>query len=507
MKYLTPFFFVMLLILIGLGQPRSAAVAQGSVVVISDDSFFSSDWQIYKVESVGGTSHTFQQAPTGGNPDAFRSMTHTLPPQPPDVLAKILVTHLYLGDSYDPGLQGAISHIDYAEDGKMLSLPWPDAHSITYFALVQDNRLFLSNDFITFIGNTTWQSDMLTNLTASDFAADDGSEDQPDFSASGGVIQFGYARFNTRTETLPPVPSNQDLVYEHGLDNWTVSIFSEGAPPSNAAPVAVDDWVVVSAESLTEIHVLENDSDRDGDNLSISGFSDALYGKLGIPPGADDKFFWYTHYGSDSYTDAFRYTVTDGELTDTADVTILLDCHCTTTCLSASLKAPEDDSLINRFLSGSFSLLTPAPVLTQTDNIDLPLMYRVRDEVMKPTPHGSRYVDMYYHTTPEIVTILLVDSDPLRIEAVTTVELWQDNLRNLLDGDGMAIISQAQVDAIKNFLTNLSAAASPELQQLIADELARLGPLDDYVGMTVKEAKSQAIGDPTIYLPIVLKPQ
>ena len=133
-------------------------------------------------------------------------------------------------------------------------------------------------------------------------------------------------------------------------------------------------------------------------------------------------------------------------------------------------------------------------------------MFRVRDEVMKPTPHGRRYVDMYYNTTPEILKVLLVDSDPLRTEAVTTVELWQDNLRNLLDGDGMAIITQAQVDAIKSFLTNLSAAASPELQQLIADELARLGPLDDYVGMTVKEAKSKAIGDPTIYLPIVFKP-
>ena len=81
----------------------------------------------------------------------------------------------------------------------------------------------------------------------------------------------------------------------------------------------------------------------------------------------------------------------------------------------------------------------------------------------------------------------------------------QDNLRNLVDGDGLVIISQAQVDAIKSFLTNLSAASSPELQQLIAAELARLGPLDDYVGMTVQEAKSKAIGDPTVYLPIVLK--
>ena len=85
------------------------------------------------------------------------------------------------------------------------------------------------------------------------------------------------------------------------------------------------------------------------------------------------------------------------------------------------------------------------------------------------------------------------------------VELWQNNLYSLVDGDGSAIITQAQVDAIKTFLTNLSAAGSAELQQLIADELARLGPLDDYVGLTVKEAKSKAIGDPITYLPLIVK--
>ncbi len=505
MKQLTPFFFVLLLILIGLGLPQPAAVAQGSVTIISDGTFNDEDWSIFKVVSVGGTSHTVQQALTGGNPDTFRSMTHTLPPQPPNVRAEIEVTHLYLGGSYDPGLQGAIDHIDYAEDGKMLSLPWPDAHSITFLALVQANRLFLSNDFIGFIGNTTWQSDALTNLTANDFTADDGSGDPPDFSASGGVIQFGYTRSNTRTETLPPVPPDQDLVYEHGLDNWTVTIFSEGAPPSNTPPVAINDLAVVKTfpiKSLSNsIPVLENDSDPDGDSLSISNYTLPLHGSLTLT----NSIFGYITDHDGSSVDSFTYTVTDGELSDEGDVLILVDCGCAISCNIMELKAPESDSLGNRFPFNMSSFLSPAPVLTQTDNIDLALMYRVRDEVMKPTPHGSRYVDMYYDTTPEILKILLIDSDPLRAEAVSTVELWQDNLRNLLDGDGMAIISQAQVDAIKNFLTKLSAAASPELQQLIAAELARLGPLDDYVGMTVKEAKTKAIGDPTVYLPLVIK--
>jgi hypothetical protein len=47
--------------------------------------------------------------------------------------------------------------------------------------------------------------------------------------------------------------------------------------------------------------------------------------------------------------------------------------------------------------------------------------------------------------------------------------------------------------------------SSPELQGLIADELEHLGPLDDYVGLTVFEAKRQAVGDPTLYLPLQIR--
>ena len=138
--------------------------------------------------------------------------------------------------------------------------------------------------------------------------------------------------------------------------------------------------------------------------------------------------------------------------------------------------------------------------------IDLSLMYRLRDQVMKPTLNGNRYVDMYYNTNPEILKILLIDSPALRDEAVAGAELWMDNLRSLVDEDGSAIVTQEQVDAIESFLNNLSAMASPELQQIIDDERTRLGPPEDYVGLTVKEAKSKAIGAQVTYLPLVIGP-
>ena len=88
-------------------------------------------------------------------------------------------------------------------------------------------------------------------------------------------------------------------------------------------------------------------------------------------------------------------------------------------------------------------------------------------------------------------------------QAATTIKLWEANLSNLVDGDGSAIVTQEQVDAIEGFLDHLSAIASPQMQELIADERTRLGPLDDYVGLSVLEAKLAAIGDAISYLPMI----
>ena len=187
--------------------------AQVGPFLVQDDIFNSADWSIYEVVSVGGTSHSVEQATSGGNPGAFRSMTHTLPPATQGILSEIDVTHLYVAGSYDPSQQGAIGRIEYEEDGLLLSLPFPEAGTAARLALVQDSRLFLSGRFITYIGNTNWQRAELNNLTANSFIAVDGSGDSPDFSASGRAIQFGYNRRHLRTASLPPFPPNQDLVY------------------------------------------------------------------------------------------------------------------------------------------------------------------------------------------------------------------------------------------------------------------------------------------------------
>lgn len=459
-------------------------------VLILDDIFESGDWTT-TAEATGGATYTVnQQLSDGYGSPPFRFMSHRLPPVSGGGLATIVVNHVYLGASYDPGIQGAISAIDYSESGIILSFPFPEAFSTTQPVIAQDGRLYRATRFLRFIAQNsshTWETKSLPQLTADDFIAVGGSEnDHPDFSSSGSPIQFGFTRSNSRSSTLPPVPSNQDMVIDQGVDNWRIIVYRGSDPGGNQSPEAVNDVFIVDGNNrslpLFEFFdVVRNDRDPNQDFLEVIDVTEPTYG------AADILSLHTVIYTLDEAqaSDSFSYTISDDALTSSAQVQVYFDCACTVLCLN-NLELPV-------------SSLLPA-----ADTIDLALIYRVRDQVLKPTLHGRRYIDMYYTSNPEIL-VTIMTNEALRTEAVAAVELWQNNLRSLADGNGSAVITQAQVDAIESFLNNLSTAASTELQQLIDEELDRLGSLDSYVGLTVKEAKRRAIGDPTFYLPLIIK--
>jgi hypothetical protein len=64
-------------------------------------------------------------------------------------------------------------------------------------------------------GATSWLSVVLTGLTADDFIPGTGTH--PDFSSSGGVIGFGFARSNTN-------PGGTSIETQHGVDNWSFTL-------------------------------------------------------------------------------------------------------------------------------------------------------------------------------------------------------------------------------------------------------------------------------------------
>jgi len=136
-------------------------------------------------------------------------------------------------------------------------------------------------------------------------------------------------------------------------------------------------------------------------------------------------------------------------------------------------------------------------------SIDLFLYFQLRDEILFATPAGQNYTDLYYTHDAELSNLIF--SNPAIFDAaVDTLMLWQPNLQALVDREGeTALITQAQVDAVDDFLTQLSAVASPALQADIAIERANLPAPDDFVGMTIEEARGIVVGY-GIFLPTVL---
>jgi len=90
--------------------------------------------------------------------------------------------------------------------------------------------------------------------------------------------------------------------------------------PSNDAPVAVDDNISVLEGGVVTKDLRLNDSDIDGDVLSVLIISGGTHGSVTVN---SDKTINYQHNGSENFTDSFTYVVNDGTISSAqATVTV-----------------------------------------------------------------------------------------------------------------------------------------------------------------------------------------
>ena len=89
----------------------------------------------------------------------------------------------------------------------------------------------------------------------------------------------------------------------------------------NDAPIANDDDATTDEDTFVDIDVLANDTDGDGDALSIFAVSGAVNGTVGGFGGG----LRYTPDADFNGVDSFSYTITDGTEQDTATVTITVN--------------------------------------------------------------------------------------------------------------------------------------------------------------------------------------
>jgi YVTN family beta-propeller protein len=174
-------------------RPASRGVED---VVITETEFLLADWSIG-----GGGEWGVSQEPAGGNPGAWRRVTHFGPANTVNVL-------LRPGAAYDPA-QGAIQTIDVSWDRRLLA----ESVALEGFLVQQNNVIYRTTERAVFL--PAWQSDSRVGLVATDF--DNGSGGNPDFTTDGLPIRFGYFRRTTTGQTLG-----------HGIDNFVVTVHPLG---------------------------------------------------------------------------------------------------------------------------------------------------------------------------------------------------------------------------------------------------------------------------------------
>lgn len=135
---------------------------------------------------------------------------------------------------------------------------------------------------------------------------------------SGGLV----------TVTLTPAadrhggPVTVNIAVTDGANNTATASFSVTVTSVNDAPVAVDDSSIVDEDGSVTLNVIANDTDADGDALTVSSAGSAANGTVTV--SADKKYITYTPGTNFAGQDSFTYTVTDGQAFSTATVNLTL---------------------------------------------------------------------------------------------------------------------------------------------------------------------------------------
>ncbi|MDF5417531.1 tandem-95 repeat protein, partial [Vibrio parahaemolyticus] len=158
------------------------------------------------------------------------------------------------------------------------------------------------------VNDSDVEGDVL-NIQSASVPSEQGSVDIVD-----GKLVFTPAENFNGEATITYIVTDGDLTDEAKV---TVTV-----TPVNDSPVAVDDTVSTQEDTVVTIDVLPNDSDVDGDKLSIQSASvPEAQGKVEIVEGKL-VFTPAENFNGDA---EITYTVTDGQLTDEAKVTVTVN--------------------------------------------------------------------------------------------------------------------------------------------------------------------------------------
>ena len=199
----------------------------------------------------------------------------------------------------------------------------------------------------------------------------------------------------------------------------SASVEVEVGKKPNTAPVAKDDSATTEYETPVTIDVLKNDSDADGDSLTIKSTTNPSHGSVKVENG---KIKYRPNSGF-SGSDRFEYTISDGEgAEDRAKVTVMV-------------KANGDDSNNNEYhfpIIGDGGVESVVKLYTNFTKIDKDdhTEFNLDKNRGKISVYDDGEVEINDSKAPmpssklAAGTTLKVDKDALTLQFKMTKDLW-----------------------------------------------------------------------------------
>ncbi len=224
-----------------------AAAAQAAT--FSDGTFNPANWNndVYASSSVSATPVVaVTQETSGGNPGNYRRMEVTYPGG-----GTIYQFHALSGATWDPSVQGEIEGINASFDLNKYATDSPNF----WVALRQGNTVFRLETAVVASTLNTWQNFNYTNLVQNSFregivgiSGNVGSfgfdgNNHPNFTTSGGPIQFGFMLISGAGVGSPARIG--------GIDNFSLTVIPE---PASMALMGLGTLLIVSRRRTATKH-------------------------------------------------------------------------------------------------------------------------------------------------------------------------------------------------------------------------------------------------------------
>jgi len=244
-------------------------------------------------------------------------------------------------DDFNPPVLTAMGYGDLAEDGLVVSVAVPppfvtvvssaggsDTEPVRIVAsaipgnsepVARDDSLISDEDMA-----------ILIDLLADNGNGIDFDPDEPDNSIVPSTLQIGLAPAGALVNNLDGTVSYTPPADFNGVDNFTYTVrdslgaFSNQASVTinvnaiNDAPIAVTDTAFTNANEAVVIAVLDNDDDVDNDPLTLIDVTQGSNGSV----ANNGTQLTYTPDAGFAGVDTFSYTISDGVLQASANVTV-----------------------------------------------------------------------------------------------------------------------------------------------------------------------------------------